>query len=73
MYFSSPSGSLSNSSAKKARASTGSSVGVYVFRPGMQTKQEPVDSYNFLNGTVLIIVMFVSVSQLNATCYLSKR
>ena len=29
----------------------------------MQTKQEPIDSLNFLNGTVLITFMFVSVLQ----------
>jgi len=39
----------------------------------MQTKQEPVDGLNFFNDTVLITVMFVSVSQTNTMFYLSKR
>ena len=33
---------------KKERVLTGSTFGIYSrFRPGMQTKQEPVDSLNF--------------------------
>ena len=36
---------------------------------GMQTKQEPVDSFNFFNDTVHITVMFVSVLQPNTVLY----
>jgi len=39
----------------------------------MQTKQNPVDSLNFLNDILLIIIMLVSVLQPNTTFYLSKR
>jgi len=38
----------------------------------MQTKQNPVDSLNFLNDILLIIIMLVSVLQPNTTFYLSK-
>ena len=51
-----------NQNAKKARALAGSTFGIYSrFRSEMETKQEPVDSLNFFNDTVLVTVIFVSV------------
>ena len=57
-----------NQNAKKARALAGSTFGIYSrFRSEMETKQEPVDSLNFFNDTVLVTVIFVSVLQPNTT------
>ena len=51
-----------NQNAKKARALAGSTFGIYSrFRSEMETKQEPVDSLNFFNDTVLVTGIFVSV------------
>ena len=57
----------------RARALIGSTFCIYSrFRSGMQTKQEPVDSLNMFNDTLVITVMIVNVLQPNTTFYLSN-